>query len=271
MKIVIIKDENAELTIIFYLKSKINTFTFSKKELKHIVTKKLKILIIEDDLFIAEMLKEMLMELEYDVIGMAKNYDLAISLMQQQQDIDLCFLDINLEDSKSGFEVAKKINNSFKFPFVFLTSYSDKKTIEAAAAFSPEAYLVKPFAKIDLLTTVEIIRARRKMAMEKALSKSIVFKDGHLSVKINIDDIQWLKSDNIYVEVKTRNKIYLVRTSLESFIDELNDVSFLRTHRSFAVNMKYVTAVNGHCLIVANEKIPLSRKFRDEIIVHFKS
>ena len=231
----------------------------------------LNILIVEDDLFIAEMLKEMLLELDYQVVGIAKNYDQAMHLLQTTASIDLCFVDINLEDQKSGFDVAPVIREAYRIPFVFLTSYSDKKTIEDAASHHPEAYLVKPFTKVDLLTTVEIIRTRQRKAKTQEEPQTIVIKDGSLNVKVNIEDIRWLKSDNIYVEVKTPNKTFLVRSSLESFIDELGSDSFFRTHRSFAVNMNHVSAVNGQYLIIGAEKIPLSRKFRDEIVAHFKS
>lgn len=229
-----------------------------------------RILIVEDDLLIAEMLREMLLDLGYRVTGVAQNYAAALSLLGETKP-QLCFVDIHLSDTLSGLDLVKKINEAHQVPVVFLTSYSDKKTIGEAAALKPEAYLVKPFSATDLYTTVEIIRNRRNSTGKESSPKTIVLRDAGLSVKMNTDEIRWLKSDNIYVEVKTIKKNYLVRNSLERFMEELNDESFVRTHRSFAVNIKHVNAVNGQYLLVDTEKIPLSRKFREEIHSRFNA
>lgn len=232
---------------------------------------KFNILIVEDDLMIAEMLHEMLLELGYTVNAIAHTYEMAIEKLNKKQKTDLCFVDINLESQKNGFDVAAKINSDFFIPFVFLTSYSDKKTVMEAALLQPAAYLVKPFSQADLFTTIEIIRARANSNVHLRQEKSTMIKDGTVLVKVLHDDILWLKSDNIYVEVKTAGKTYLVRNSLEKFLEDLDDTLFFRTHRSYAVNLRHVNAVNGQYLIVAGEKTPLSRKFRDEALLRFKS
>ncbi len=229
------------------------------------------ILIVEDDLLIAEMLKEMLLELGYGVSGIAKDYPATVSLLKHSPAPELCFVDINLQAKESGFDVARLLNEEYHIPFVFLTSYSDRKTIEEAGIHLPEAYLVKPFSPTDLLTTVEIIRARRKDPVTASSARHIVIKDGGLNIKLSTSDIRWLKSDNIYVEVQTKEKVYLVRQSLERFLEELQDPAFLRTHRSYAVNIHQVQAVNSQYLLLGPDKIPLSRKFRDEILEKFKT
>lgn len=229
------------------------------------MTSTIQILIVEDDLLIAEMLKEMLIELNYSVAGIAKNYAVATARLQTDKNINLCFLDINLEDAKSGMDVARDINEKYKIPFVFLTSYSDSKTIREAASLNPEAYLVKPFSSTDLITTIEIIAARRRNRVENEKNESFIIKDGTQSIKINISDIKWLRSDNVYVEVVTAQKIYIVRSSLEKMLDEIKNVNFIRTHRSYAVNINHVKAVSGQYLHIDDEKIPVSRKLKDEI------
>ena len=84
-------------------------------------------------------------------------------------------------------------------------------------------------------------------------------------------DILWIKSDNIYLEVKTEDKTYLVRNSLDKFYEELNDIDFLRIHRSYVVNLKQIKAVNGQYIIIGAEKIPMSRSLRDELLIKFNS
>ncbi len=228
------------------------------------------ILIVEDELLIAEMLKEMLIDLKHTIIGIAKNFATAEVLLQKNELIDFCFLDINLHSEKSGYDVANLINAKYKIPFVFLTSYSDKSTIEIALAYKPQAYLIKPFSEIDLFTTIELVKTRVSILPQQKEQETIVIKDGVKTFKLTINEILWLKSDNIYIEIKTIKKTHLIRNSLVQFLDEINVPCFKRVHRTFAVNINQVHAVAGQHLLIGNEKIPLSRKFREEILLNFQ-
>lgn len=226
----------------------------------------MKLLIVEDELLIAEMLKEMLQDLGYSIAGIAKNYAQAIALLQSHSDIDLCFLDINLQAEQSGFDVASFINEQSHIPFVFLTSYSDRKTISEAAIYEPEAYLLKPFTETDLFTTLEIFKVKKA---GQSTPQLVTIKDGTSTVKIPLDEIRYLKSENIYVAVKTNAKNYLVRNSLSRFLEELALDTLVRVHRTYAVNMYHVKAISGDSLLVGDEKIPLSRMHRDMLIQKF--
>jgi two-component system, LytTR family, response regulator LytT len=228
----------------------------------------MKILIVEDELLIAEMLKEMLIDLGYEVIAIANNYNNAIEILDTNLGIDMCFIDINLQEKKSGFDVVNYIINHNQIPFVFCTSYSDKKTIEEAVKYNPEAYLIKPFSESDLFTTIELIKGRRKTL--KNNTDEIIIKDGHNNVKLQINDILWIKSDNVYIEINTDHKKYLVRNSLVKFLDEINSPLFAKAHRAFAININHIQAMNSQYIIIANEKIPLSRNCKDEILEKFK-
>ena len=87
----------------------------------------LNILIVEDELLIAEMLKEMLLDLNYNVVAIAKTYDLALFFLEKHKEINFAFLDINLSESKNGFDVAKQINEVYQMPFVFFNLLFNKR------------------------------------------------------------------------------------------------------------------------------------------------
>lgn len=227
------------------------------------------IFIVEDELLIAEMLSENLMDLGYAVMGMAGDYHSAIQFFESGNKPDLCMLDINLGTQKSGFDVAELLREKYQIPFVFLTSYSDTNTIKLAVEYYPEAYLLKPFKTTDLITTIEIIRKRH--SLKDSNSHQIVIKDGTSSVKINTRDIVWIKSDNIYVELKLPEKKILLRKSLEGILEELNLDYLVRVHRSFAVNLFHLTAVSGSNLHVGTDVVPVSRLHKENLLVHFKN
>ena len=220
------------------------------------------ILIVEDELMIAEMIKEMLSELDYQVLGVAKNYKEATANLESKRDvIDLIVLDINLNDHKNGIDIGSLIKEKYQIPFVYLTSYSDPQTIRAAASTEPAAYLFKPFTVGDLHATVEVIKARKAVS-----AKSIMIKENDLNVKLEVADISYVKSDNNYLEIFTSRKKHLTRNSLEKFLEDVEESNIIRVHRSFAINISKIQAVNGQYLMIDDQKIPISRKHKSELM-----
>lgn len=227
-----------------------------------------KIFIIEDELLIAEMLKDLLVDLGYNVSGIVSDVDEAVHYLNSNPHPDLILLDINLESTRNGFDLADILQKNYKIPFVFLTSYADTKTITEAIALNPEAYLLKPFKSVDLYTTIEIIR-NRKRSLPKT-NEVVIIKDGNQIIKLNLNDIIWIKSDNVYVELQLTEKKLLLRKSLDGLISELNSESIIRTHRSYAVNIFHLKAISGGHLQLGNHVIPLSRLHKDELVEKFR-
>ena len=223
------------------------------------------ILIVEDELLIAEMLKEMLYDLGYNTVYVAKNYEQAQQQLALNTNIDLAFLDINLTNEKSGIDVAHHIKNTCKIPFIYLTSYSDPKTVKEATTTLPEAYLLKPFSKNDLFSTLEMVKA--KYAVNS--TQSIIIKEGNISIKLFLFEILYVKSVKNYLEVYTTSKRYVIRQSIENFMLELNTSKFMRVHRSFAVNIDKLDQVTSQELKIQDQIIPLSRNYKKDILSFF--
>jgi DNA-binding NarL/FixJ family response regulator len=115
----------------------------------------IRILIVEDDPLIAEEIRQSLDELDYQVCG--KAYTPANALRQLDiQRPDLVLLDINLAGGAEGLDIAAAINHLYRIPFVFLTSYADRATLDRAKLLEPAGYIVKPFTEKDLLAGLEI-------------------------------------------------------------------------------------------------------------------
>lgn len=210
------------------------------------------------------MTKEMLLELGYHVVGIAKSFEKAQSYLVGDGKINMAILDINLEASKSGLDVALEINDKFKIPFIYLTSYSDPRTIKNAANTTPDAYLLKPFTKGDLHATIEMIRARKFDS-----TKSIMVKDGDLNVKVKVQDILFVESDNNYIEIYTPMKKYVVRNSLNNFLKEIDEPNMIRIHRSYVANILKIDAINGQYVLIGEHKCPLSRNYKETVIDRF--
>lgn len=115
----------------------------------------LKVLIIEDEPVIAENISMYLNNADFTVSGIAYDDEEAINQLRNNTP-DAVILDINLDSAIDGIQIADYINKNFQLPFLFLTSYSDKETLQRAKVVEPSGYIVKPFNGQTLLASLEI-------------------------------------------------------------------------------------------------------------------
>jgi len=113
------------------------------------------ILIVEDEPIIAKDIESYLKKLNFNVIGVAHDSEHALDILYSRQ-VDLVLLDIHIEGSRDGIEIAAIINEKYDIPFIYLTSFSDEKTLERAKTTNPYGYIVKPFDESDLKTSLII-------------------------------------------------------------------------------------------------------------------
>lgn len=116
---------------------------------------KVRVLIVEDEPLIAENIAMYLNNHDYEVAGIAYDYEDGIFKLENDKP-DIVLLDINLDGKLDGIDLGKYIHDTLKIPFIFLSSYSDKSTLDRAKKVLPSGYLVKPFHENSLLTTLEI-------------------------------------------------------------------------------------------------------------------
>jgi len=219
----------------------------------------LRIIVIEDESFISEMIRMMLEEMVYEVVGVAHNQQKATELIQTIE-FDFAILDINIEGKQEGIELAALVQEK-EVPFMFLTSYADRNTLLEAKKSHPGAYVIKPFTEQELFAGIEMALMHHKVDS----AKSIQIKDGHKSVLVNPDDILYVKADNIYIEVYTKNKKIVSRQTLSAFMEKLPEGQFIRVHRSFLINRNSVDSISKNKIEVGGAVIPISRSFKTEL------
>jgi two-component system sensor histidine kinase HydH len=127
------------------------------------------ILIVEDERVIAASIKNILRHLGYNNTYIAESAEEAIRIIDEKHP-DLVLADIVLEGEINGIELAKQIKSEYGLPVIFLTSYSDEKTVSDAKLSEPYGFITKPFKIEELKITLEI--AFHKSKMEKKLIQS---------------------------------------------------------------------------------------------------
>lgn len=123
--------------------------------IKKIELNDLRILIVEDEPIIAEDIAALIERNDFVVSAIVYTTENALEELNTNLP-DLVLLDINLNGEMDGLLIAEKINKHFNIPFIFITSYSDKSTLEKAKYTEPSGYIVKPFNEAGLYSTLEI-------------------------------------------------------------------------------------------------------------------
>ena len=135
---------------------------------------KAKILVVEDETIVALDIKKTLQSLEYEVTATATNYNAALNSVRLNRP-DLILMDINLGKGIDGIETMKKIQVNDKIPVIYITAFTDEKTISRAIQTEPISYLIKPFKRDELKSN--ILLGLYKSSQKSHLYKNLVDLD----------------------------------------------------------------------------------------------
>ncbi|MEL6252809.1 MAG: response regulator [Bacteroidota bacterium] len=229
-----------------------------------------KIMIVEDEIIIAETLRMYLEQKGYEVSGIACSYEEAVELTTELVP-DLYLLDIRLNGKRTGIDFAQYIlDQEIKSPFIFLTSQLDARSIDRAKRTYPAGYLSKPFHKESLYTTIEI--ALHNYGASKSDEEGILeLSDGSRHFRIRYSEIKFLQADHVYVKVQVGDKKpILQRCTLRDLMDQLPTNLFVQTHRSFVINLDRVTRWDKQHLYIDEQLIPISRSRKKDVIEYLK-
>ncbi len=117
---------------------------------------KTKILVVEDESIIAFDIKMILENEGYEVIIDIKSVEAAIACIESHHP-QLVLIDINLNQNKDGTHLGSYLLERDTIPYIYVTSYSNKITLDKVNKTRPLGYLVKPFKPQDLLSIVSIV------------------------------------------------------------------------------------------------------------------
>lgn len=151
------------------------------------------VLIVEDEVVLAMAIELSLQEMGFYVSGIETSAQKAI-LHVQNNHPDIILMDINLNNS-SGIDAANTIWKKYQTPIVFLTSYTNDKTIKAAMECEPYGYLIKPCRDEELKATIN-------MALHK---HRYFFKNKDENNKLDNDFIELI--DNLKFD-KSNSELY---------------------------------------------------------------
>lgn len=191
--------------------------------------------------------------------------------------IDLAI--IHYDITKDGMELTlgNYIREHHQIPFIYTVESQDETLLKKAEKTLKDGFVQKPinvknmqmkitslmFEKQNEETDSEITEEEESVEVSDNLLEDSIFikKEGNY-LRVYFKDIQYIQSDNVYLEVYTSMGKFLVRSTLKEYLKKLPDNLFYRAHKSYIVNINYIETINKADILICGKKIPISKSFR---------
>jgi two-component system, LytTR family, response regulator LytT len=226
------------------------------------------ILVVEDELIIAENIRAILRAGGYENVLLAEDADSAISLLDVS-DIALVVTDIALGEGKTGIDLGEIIRSKYKLPIIYITSHASAEIVSKAKHTRPNAYIVKPFKKEDVLVAAEL--ALFAAGAPEQTGDLLVIKDGRSTLRLHYDEIRWIESNGNYVTFHLAgDRRNVIRQALATLQEQLPAGDFIRIHKSYVVNCKHVHEIRAGIVLVGDRELPVGRSYQEKVAKLFR-
>lgn len=229
----------------------------------------IKIVLLEDDpidqikieIMIAEFTSN---EYDFKLVGL---YDSLTALLEflETQTVDIIISDVFTKKRATGIELLKKLKNNVT-PIILITQSHDLEIYQASKEYRHLQYLIKPFHKFTLQSTIEYaISINNEKQDEENIGKKFIFLKGNSDNmdKIRLDEILYLETDGNYCYIHTKNKKYILKKSLHKILQDELDESFIRIHHQYAVNKHHIQIVKLHAVEISGKiDLPIGKSFK---------
>ncbi len=174
----------------------------------------------------------------------------------KQNPVDLIFLDINMPNM-SGLELLNELQ--IRPQVIFSTAYAEF----ALDSYNYNAidYLLKPF-EFDRFQ-IAIHKAEERLASLKQQNEFFFIKDGFKNIKIEFDDILFVKGSGNYLDITTIKKVFSPRMTFAEIVTKLPLSQFVRVHQSYLVNIGSIDKIENNQVYIERYKIPISSRYKD--------
>ena len=175
------------------------------------------ILIVEDDWINAKYIKRTVEALGHSVISIVDNANDALKIAQTK-DISLVFMDININGSIDGIECAKSLNKNIKIPIIYLTAYSDTKTLDEVSMTNIYGFVAKPYTSKDIEIALNTVNSRITQEEKTVLTDNnlINLNNGYVYNK----KLKSLKIDEKLEKLTNKESLflYLLATNINNIV-----------------------------------------------------
>lgn len=226
-------------------------------------------IIIEDEIPAQRVLKNFIEKIPS--LNLVSTFKAAIEANSflNNQTVDVVFLDINLPDI-SGIDFIKTIKNP---PAIIMTTAYPDYAVSSFELVTIVDYLVKPFSFDRFLKAINKAKDRIEISKNNVKNKtedSIFLNVDKTLHKITLNSILYIESDRNYITVVTKTQKLSYIDALKNWTAKLPKNQFIQVHKSFIINRKFVDKISGNILFIKDNKIPIGRTYKQELLKQLK-
>ena len=197
-------------------------------------TKQIKVLMIDDDELIARTTSEY-----FNIVGVktayVTSYDEAIMFLEKQE-VSLLLLDINLGD-KSGFELCKKVRESYDMPIFFISARTSDDDILIALNIGGDDYIKKPFSVMELISRVKaLLRRTTDDETKELVLDDLIINNEKRTVSISGNNIELTYKEYELLSLLVSNKGIVLKRAV--IMDHVWGTDFEGESRTIDMHVK---------------------------------
>jgi DNA-binding LytR/AlgR family response regulator len=174
------------------------------------------------------------------------------------------FLDLHLPKIK-GLDFLESLK---QHPKVIITTAYPEYAVKSYE-YDVVDYVLKPIEFSRFLTAVNKFVSNDKQ--NNTIQDFLFFNVNKKQVKVYYEDIDYIESQKEYVKIVTVNQTIITKYSISQLEKELPLNKFIRTHRSFIVNLKKILSFSHNEIVLNNQHIPIGRLYKDSTIAQLNT
>lgn len=188
-------------------------------------------------------------------------YNCGESVISDIPRCDAIFLDIDMPDV-NGFEIAHKINKTCDTFIIFVTSYDE--LVYSSIKFRPFRFIRKSHLDNEL---PEVLNALASAVVKRAAGRRFKLHTKMTDVFLNVDEIKYMETFGHWIRVYMSGAECIeCYGSLSDMEKQLSELDFVRIHKSYLVNCRYVYSIErGRVILTDKTELPLSRYKSDQV------
>ncbi|MEM9361851.1 MAG: LytTR family DNA-binding domain-containing protein [Bacteroidota bacterium] len=227
-------------------------------------------LIVDDEPLAQELIAEYISKIpELKVVGRCSNALEASSFLAKKQ-IDLLFLDINMPVIK-GIHFFKNLVNK---PQVIFTTAHREYALEGFEVSALD-YLLKPIVFERFFLAIQkffkVMERKDHKPMDKQRNASIQEEEivfvtqGHRKIKVQLNEVRYIESFKDYIQIHSTTSVIRTKENIGAFSKKLSN-KFLRIHRSYIVNLTYLTGYTKLDIEMNEQELPIGSSYREKVL-----
>jgi DNA-binding LytR/AlgR family response regulator len=224
------------------------------------------ILIVDDEESHLNILEHKLAHLGYTNIMKANTYKAAVKLLEEHE-FNLVILDYYLDKGHLGTELLQQKHKNQQVPVIFISSFYSEDVLNQIVDFGPVEFLPKGVSEFDLSKVIRLLFNRLFQVQDSFKLKDFMFvRYNKLIKKLQVKEIKYISVDGKYVELWYQEKRYLVRSTLNEFLEKLPE-NFIKISQSHIINLNFLDSIDTEEYTVKLGEIvlPYSRNYKKEL------